>query len=67
MERAVNLFTEMKQMNLMPTHVTFNAMIHATGRSFRHFERAFGLYEEMAASGYSHDAYSLNGVLLACR
>ena len=66
-EKALNLFTEMKQMNLTPTHVTFNAMIHATGRSFRHYDRAFNLFEEMLAAGYAHDVYSLNGVLLACR
>ena len=66
-ERALNLFTEMEQMSLMPTHVTFNAMIHATGRSFRHAERAYGLFEQMASAGYQHDVYSLNGVLLACR
>ena len=45
-ERALNLFTEMEQMSLMPTHVTFNAMINATGRSFRHAERAYGLFEQ---------------------
>ncbi len=67
MERALGLFDEMKQMDLTPTHVTFNAIIHATARSFRHYERAFNLFEEMTAAGYDHDTYSLNAVLLACR
>jgi pentatricopeptide repeat protein len=57
----------MKQLGQTPTHVTFNALMHATGRSFRHYQRAYGLFEEMAAAGYARDSYSLNAVLLACR
>jgi pentatricopeptide repeat protein len=65
-EKALNLFTEMKQLALTPTHVTFNTLLHATGRSFRHYSRAFELFEEMNAAGFAHDVYSYNSVLLAC-
>ena len=52
---------------MKPTHVTFNTMLHATGRSFRHYERAYELFEEMKAAGFAHDTYSYNTILLACR
>lgn len=65
-ERALGLLTEMRQLGVEPTHVTFNALIHAVGRSFRHHERAHALYHEMVAAGHARDARSYEGVLLAC-
>jgi pentatricopeptide repeat protein len=56
----------MKQLALTPTHVTFNSLLHATGRSFRYYSRAYEVFEEMNAAGYAHDVYSYNSVLLAC-
>ena len=66
MERALNLLTEMKQMLLLPTHVTYNAVIHAAGRSMRRHDVAHELFDEMRANGYKPDTYTYSAVLLAC-
>ncbi|RYY33221.1 hypothetical protein EON62_04450, partial [archaeon] len=65
-ERALNLLTEMKQRGLQPTGVTYNSIIHTAGRSLRRYAHAFTLFNEMRVAGFKHDAYSYNGVLLAC-
>jgi len=65
-ERALNLLTEMKQLMLVPTHVTYNAVIHAAGRSMRRHELAHEMFDEMRANGYKPDTYTYSAVLLAC-
>lgn len=65
-ERALNLFTEMKQLRMMPTHVTYNAVIHAAARSIRRNEHAHQLFEEMRMQGFKPDVPSYNSILLAC-
>ena len=65
-EKALGLLTEMRQLGVEPTHVTYNALIHAVGRSFRHADRAHGLFHEMVVAGHAHDVRSYEGVLLAC-
>lgn len=65
-ERAINLLTEMKQMQMQPTHVTYNAVIHAAARSFRRFTHAQELFDEMRANGYKPDTFSYASLLLSC-
>jgi pentatricopeptide repeat protein len=65
-ERALGILDEMKQMNVEPTHVTYNALIHAAGRSFRRYDFAFRLFDEMKVAGFAPDLRSYQGVILAC-
>ena len=48
-EKALNLFGEMRKNGAQPTHVTYGALLHCCGRSLRLYHNAFDLFAEMPA------------------
>lgn len=65
-EKALHLLTEMKQMGLPLTAVTYNAAIHCAARSFRRAAHAHALFSEMAVAGHARDDRTYASVILAC-
>ncbi|KAL3517356.1 hypothetical protein ACH5RR_019945 [Cinchona calisaya] len=63
---AITIFETMKDLNLKPNLVTYNALIDACGKGGADFKRASEIFDEMLTNGVQPDRITYNSLLAVC-